>query len=288
MFQNLWSSIKIISLILLVCGCPVIAQEIASSRPELEFEGNKVFGKQELLDIANQCVDRFTQSRDYESVTLDYCLEQVTRHMHHKGYLQAVLGKTLYNQNEKSLKATIPVTEGPLYRVGEIKIDRAQVLSAAQIIDLIGLQRGDVADGEKLANAVFESAKQAYGTLGYIQYTAEIQPAFHAKEGEAEGIADFLITVDEGRQFKLRSIKFEGADNKTTEMLRRELMVRDGEIYNADLFASSITRINNTGLCAPVDPNKDVSYRTEEKAGYLDVTIRLKKRSEATVAANPE
>lgn len=287
MFPALWSSIKIVSLIFVAGACfTAIAQE-TSSRPVLDIDGNKVFSKQELLDIANQCLDRNTQSREYETAVLDYCLDQVAKHLRQKGYLQATLGKTLYNQNETVLKATIPVSEGPLFRIGEIKIDNAKVLSPAQIIEMIGLNPGDIADGEKLANAVFERAKQAYGSFGYIQYTAEISPTFRAKEGAADGVVDILITVDEGRQFKLRSIKFEGADSKTTEMLRRELMVRDGEVFNADLFANSIIRINNTGLYAPVDANKDVYFRTEEKAAYVEVTIRLKKRGEATEAANP-
>jgi outer membrane protein insertion porin family len=65
-------------------------------------------------------------------------------------------------------------------------------------------------------------------------------------------------------------------------MLRRELMVRDGEVYNSDLFGESITRMNNTGLYDRIDPNRDVEYQTNEKTALIDVTIHLKKKVAAT------
>lgn len=261
------------------------AQEAETTRPSLDFDGNKVFTKLELLDIANTCLDRaaIDSSHPYETSHLDYCLNKVVSRMHERGYLQARLGKTLYEQTENSSKATVPVEEGPLFRVGEIKIENTRVFAPAQILEMIGLKSGDVADGAKLSTAIFERAKEAYGNLGYIRFTAEITPTFHVKEGADEGVADFTITVNEDAQFRVRSIKFAGGDSKTNELLRRELMVRDGEVYNPDLFAKSITRMNNTGLYDRIDPDRDVEYQTNEKAALLDVTIRLKKKMASSI-----
>ena len=165
-------------------SAPPALREASDARPVLEVEGNKVFSKQELLDVANTCLDRNTEAgKPFETARLDYCLYQLTDHMRAKGYLQARLGKTLYNQTEGVSKATIPVEEGPLYRVGEIKIENTKLFSPAQIQDLIGLRPGDIADGAKLGTALYERAKEAYGNFGYIQYTAEITPTFRVKEG---------------------------------------------------------------------------------------------------------
>jgi len=261
------------------------AQEAATDRPVLDFSGNKVFTKLELLDIANTCLDRAIDgSHPYETAQLDYCLNKVVSRMHERGYLQARLGKTLYEQTGNVSKATVPVEEGPLFRVGEIKIENTKVLAPAQILEMIGLRSGEVADGTKLSSAIFERAKEAYGNLGYIRFTAEITPAFEVKEGADEGVADFTIKIDEDAQYRIRSIKFSGGDNRTNEMLRRELMVRDGEVYNWDLFSQSIARMNNTGLYDRIDPTRDVEYQTNEKTGLMDVTIHLKKKVVAAVS----
>ncbi|HWP53319.1 MAG TPA: POTRA domain-containing protein [Pyrinomonadaceae bacterium] len=269
-----------------VCGVVTVCAQEGTDRPVLDFDGNKVFTKLELLDVANTCLDRYVDAtHPYETVQLDYCLQKVLSRMHERGYLQARLGKTLYEQTGNVSKGTVRVEEGPLFRVGEIKIENTTVLAPAQILDLIGLKSGEVADGTKLSAAIYERAKEAYGNLGYIQYTAEITPTFHVKEGADEGVADFTITIDEAAQYRIRSIKFSGGDNKTNEMLRRELMVRDGEVYSPDLFSKSITRMNNTGLYDRIDPNRDVEYQTNEKAALIDLTIRLKKK--VASSANP-
>lgn len=290
MFQALFSPFRLLTkalgIIVFVSGVfTASAQETASSRPVLDFDGNKVFSKQELLEIANTCLDRYADTHPYETAQLDYCLHLVVNRMKERGYLQATLGKTLYEQKEDVLQATVPVEEGALYRIGEIKIENTKVLSPAQIQAIIGLNPGDVGDGEKLGAGLFERVKEAYGTLGYIQYTADVTPTFHLKEGTAEGLVDLLIQVDEGAQFKVRSIKFAGGDSQTNDLLWRELMVRDGEVYNSDLFSKSITRINNTGLYDTIDFERDVEFQTNEKAGLLDLTIRLKKK--VASAANP-
>src|SRR4030095_1526168 len=114
-------------------GVVSVAQEPATSRPVLDFDGNKIFTKLELLEVANSCLDRsIDDSHPYESAQLDYCLQKVVSRMHERGYLQARLGKTLYEQTENVSKATVPVEEGLLYRVGEIKIENTKVLAPAQ------------------------------------------------------------------------------------------------------------------------------------------------------------
>ena len=55
--------------------------------------------------------------------------------------------------------------------------------------------------------------------------------------------------------------------------------MRDGDVYNSDLLAKSITRMNNTGLYDRIDANKDVDFQTNEKAASIDLTIKLRKRT---------
>src|SRR4029453_17034913 len=104
----------------------VHAQDTASARPVLDAEGNKVFSKEELLDVANKCLDQWLDSA-YTTEKLDLCLHKMTTYMRSKGYLQARLEKTLYNQTDSGTKALIPVVEGPLFRVGTIEIKNAKV-----------------------------------------------------------------------------------------------------------------------------------------------------------------
>ena len=110
-----------------VCGVVTVRAQDGTDRPTLDFDGNKVFTKIELLDVANTCLDGYVDAtHPYETAKLDYCLSKVVSRMHERGYLQARLSKTLYVQNGTATKATVPVEEGPLFRVGEIKIENTR------------------------------------------------------------------------------------------------------------------------------------------------------------------
>ena len=264
----------------------VRAQETVSGRPLLDVDGNKVFSKQELLGVANKCIDEAIEFRlKYEAEQLDYCSHQMLSHMYEKGYLQARLGKTVYDETDSGTKATIPVEEGALYRVGEIRIDGAKIFAPTQILEMINFKRGDIANGQLLSKALYERLNETYSNLGHIQYTAEITPKFH-QDSPNEGLVDFDIVIDEGQQFRIRSIKFTGGDKATTDLMRRELMVHDGEVFNYDLWKQSVAKMNNTGLFDRIDLDKDVDFKADQNTPLLDITIHLKKT--VATATNPK
>ena len=74
--------------------------------------------------------------------------------------------------------------EGKVYRIGEMKIEGNSIFSEAWIRAVIGLNKGDIANGEKIGKALFENLKKYYGQQGFIEYTAEPSPTF--KDNPAE------------------------------------------------------------------------------------------------------
>src|SRR5438552_1478025 len=131
MYRNLPFSHRSISqivasvLLLIVFGCVTAwSQATEKARPLLEFEGNKVFSKQELLATADKCLDRaFEGAHKYTSEQLDYCLHKVTQLMWTRGYLQAKLKTSRVEETADRQRVVLAVSEGPLYRVGEMKIE---------------------------------------------------------------------------------------------------------------------------------------------------------------------
>jgi len=79
------------------------------------------------------------------------------------------------------------------------------------------------------------------------------------------------------KAFTIRSIKFEGNGNVPEDDLRREMLVRIGEVFNKELFDESLKRIRQTGLFEAIDPDKDVDYTWDQKVPRLDLTIHLKR-----------
>jgi outer membrane protein assembly factor BamA len=248
------------------------AQEATS--PVLDFEGNKVFSTHELREVANKCLGDNARSEE----TLAYCVHMVRNFMSARGYLQAQLGAPRQEQTEEGLRTVVSVKEGALFRLGEVRITGTRILSPSQIREMLGSKTGDIADGDSIGVWLYERVKKAYGNLGYIQYTAEVQPRFHRKADAREGVADLDVNIEEGSAFTIASIQFDGNENVPRDVLLREMTLRKGEIFSQELLDSSLTRINQREQFETIDPDRDVDYTVDQETPEISLTIHLKKK----------
>ncbi len=277
---------------------------------EVQFEGGKVFKNGELrgqMKYVKEAglISRFKELDILDRQKLDYDLHLVDNYMKSKGYLQArhgeprieALGKRrtgfpilplpFISSVDETLKITVPIIENKLYRVGEVKIEGNSIFSEQVIRAFIGLQKDVVANGEQLSKGLYENLKKAYGTQGFIQYTAEVTPTFKdSPTNPNEGIADFEITIDEGKQFTLRRMEFTGNTFTRDNVLRREVLINEGDIYNQNYFEFSITRLNQLGYFNPIDKDKDADFRTNEEEGLVDVTVKVQEKGRQQISFN--
>src|SRR5438067_5012916 len=277
---------------------------------EIRFEGSKVFKSGNLRSRMKYVkeaglITRFREQDILDRQKLDYDLHLVDTYMKSKGYLQArhgeprieglgkrrtgfpILPLPFISSVDDTLRITVPIIDGKLYRVGEVKIEGNSIFSENVIKAFIGLQKGQVANGELLSKGLFENLKKAYGTQGFIQYTADINPTFKDNPQKPdEGIADFVITIDEGKQFTLRRLEFTGNTFTRDNVLRREVLINEGDIYNQNYFEFSITRLNQLGYFNPIDKDKDADFRTNEEEGLVDVTVKVSEKGRQQISFN--
>ncbi len=277
---------------------------------EIQFEGSKVFKSNKLRDQMKYVkeaglISRFKDLDILDRQKLDYDLHKVDNYMRSKGYLQArhgeprieglgprrtgfpILPLPFISSVDDTLKITVPIIDGKLYRLGDLKIEGNSIFSEQAIKSIIGLQKGEVANGEALSKALYENLKKYYGQQGFIQYTAEITPTFKENpQNPNEGIADFVVTIDEGKQFTLRRLEFTGNTFTRDNVLRREVLINEGDIYNQGMFEFSITRLNQLGYFNPIDKDKDADYRTNEEEGLVDVTVKVSEKGRQQISFN--
>ncbi|MEA2174942.1 MAG: outer membrane protein insertion porin family [Blastocatellia bacterium] len=276
---------------------------------DIQFEGNQVFSDGSLrsqMKLVKEAglISRFRGQDILDREKLDYDLRRVQNYMRSKGYLQARYGEPtieglgrrqtgffiplpFISSTDETLRVTVPITEGKLYRIGDLKIEGNSIFNEQYIRAVIGLQKGDVANGEKISKALFENLKKIYGSQGFIQYTAEPTPTFKDNPANPkEGTVDFTITIDEGKQFTLRRLEFLGNTFTRDNVLRREVVINEGDIYSQTAFEFSVLRLNQLGFFDPVDKDKDVDFRTNEEEGLVDVNVKVSERGRQQISFN--
>src|SRR6266481_5139721 len=270
------SLIKIFLFVLFASGVAA-GQSSSGDKWTLGFVGNENFFEQELVDVTQKCLSSDPKWNErHNPQTLDYCLARLKMFLAAKGYLRASIGKPKEQGTGSGPRLLVPVNEGALYRLGQVKIKESRLLTPTQILGLLTIKTGDIADGEHLSTWLYEDVKKEYDRLGYIQYASELEPNFHLDAGAREGTVDFTVTIDEGQAFTIRTIKFEGNGDVPEDSLRRQLFVHVGDIFNKELFEESLKGMSQPGQFEVIDTDKDVDYRCDPKLPELDLTIHLK------------
>ena len=168
--------------------------------------------------------------------------------------------------------------EGKVYRLGELKIEGNSIFSEAQIRAVIGLEQRRHRQRRKGHEGLFENLKKFYGQQGFIEYTAEPVPTFKDNpQNPNEGIVDFTVTIEEGKQFTLRRLEFVGNTFTRDNVLRREVLINEGDIYNDAYWEYSVVKLNQLGYFNPIDKDKDVDRRTNDEEATVDLTLKGKR-----------
>jgi outer membrane protein insertion porin family len=290
-----------------------VEQGYRSRIVEIEFEGNQVFKDGELrgallLVKETGIISRFQGTDILDLRKLQYDLQKNVRsYMFSKGYFQARIGEPqivglgyrrtglplinlpipFITSKDDTLKIIVPVTEGKLFRVGELKVEGNSIFSEQQILSYVGLKKGEIADGKRLQEAVYDDLRKVYGAQGFVLYDAEFNPEYKDNPANAnEGIVDITISIDEGRQFRLRRLEFTGNTFTRDKILRREVLLNEGDIYNQIALETSVIRLNQTQYFDPIDKDQDVEIRTNQDQGDVDLVIKVREKGRQQISLN--
>src|SRR5438128_12377165 len=128
-------------IVCVLVGGAVHGQELAQRQLSLDFEGNRIFSKQELLEPVNRCLNRYSKpAGEYD----EYCLYQIKEFLFSKGHLRAKVGEPRWQETETGTRVVVPIDEGALYRLGEVKIEGSTLFTSAQILEMLTLKTGDI------------------------------------------------------------------------------------------------------------------------------------------------
>jgi outer membrane protein insertion porin family len=277
---------------------------------EIQFEGNSIFSDKKLRNSMKYVKEaglltRFRGQDILDRRKLEADLHNVDNYMRSKGYLQGrhgeprvegvgkrrtgfpILPLPILSSTDEGLRVTIPISEGKVYRLGELKIEGNSIFSEQAIRAVIGLNKGDIANGEKFSKALYENLKKYYGSQGFIEYTADPVPTFKDNpQNPKEGIVDFTITIDEGKQFTLSRLEFIGNTFTRDNVLRREVLINEGDIYNQNNWEYSVIKLNQLGYFNPIDKDKDVDLKTDDEQATVAINLKVSEKGRQQISFN--
>ena len=241
----------------------------------IQFRGNKVFSNDQLLNAMQLAFGLDMNGSTGLSVdrgALTKGADRARKFMADQGYLISEVGDPRFERSNKGLTLIIPITEGPLYRLGRVRFENSTLFSPEQLLDLFGMKEGDIAVSfsTRILDGI-ERLKRLYSNHGYLQWT--IIPM--TEMNDDEGFVHCTFRLEEGPVFSIRRLTFSGSTKTNEQALRTQFLIGEGQLFNWQLLDESLLRVHQLGLTEEIQPS-DVRLKLDESTHQVDVTINLK------------
>ncbi|MFP4055906.1 MAG: outer membrane protein assembly factor [Candidatus Brocadiia bacterium] len=195
----------------------------------LRIEGNEAISDRQLLRLMRTRRDTLFTSRRYSDETFEKDIEALQDYYRFKGFpnAQVTYRRTFRGRQGNKVDITIQVEEGRTYPTASVTIEGNQAIPTEELLQAIPLEEGETFSDEKL----FESGRKIerrYKEQGYPLVRVRPDRQLN-EEGDAYEVA---FAIEEGNPITIDQIHTRGNDYTRHEVIRRELEIQPGSIYD--------------------------------------------------------
>ena len=234
--------------------------------------------------------------KTYDSSKLDEDSERVRQAYRDKGYANAAVEEpqtqirdegglnwfTFRPRKGKRIDILMPIEEGGRYRLGTITFTGNKAVQNSKALRAtFDIKDGDWFSATAISKGL-DNLKKAYGQLGYINFGAIPKLSYD----DQKKTASLSIDIDEGKQFTVSRIEFEGNTITRDRVIRRELLLEEGQVYNSQLWEYSLLRLNQLEYFDPLKVDQDSEAHQNPEAGTVDLLLKVKEKGKNSIGLN--
>ena len=276
----------------------------------IEFEGNKVFSDRKLVRTMRHSrpvaiplwiVDLPIWSKTFDRAMLSEDLEIGVRGIYQDhGYFRAVINEPELNTRDidrgglpipfpligrkhgKRTDIKIPVEEGSIYHMGRLVIrpldpEKALFFKTEFLQNFFPLKKGDVFAVDKIRKAL-EDYKKLYGEFGFLDWTYQSTNDID----DANKIVNLTFDFDEQKQFYVRRIEFVGNTTTRDKVIRREILIDEGDLFNNRYWELSLLRLNQLDYFNEIKP-EHAEIKRNLQEGTVDIQLKLSEKGKQSI-----
>ena len=250
---------------------------------EIDFEGNTVFSDSRLRFAMKKTkesgfITRLFKKDLYDEAEFQEDLDKVREAYKKAGYKNLVIGRPQVDirdvspgvaEQKRRMVITIPIEEGQRWKLGEISLEGNERFKQELLLGMFkqpkgGWLRSNVIDeGIEAIDELYKNTGHLFASVGY------------RLEERDDEVADVIVEVQEGDQFRVGRIEFEGNLKTKDKVIRRELAVQEGRILSAGALRNSLLRIRQLEFFE-VDEEDPVAFDFDNEEKTADLTIKGK------------
>jgi len=254
----------------------VVEGETAKIR-QINIVGNKAFTEKQLLKEFSSTTPGwltwYTKTDQYSKSRLGGDIESLRSFYLNHGYLEFKVDSTqvLISPDKLNIYITVNETEGPQYKVSEVKLAGQMLVPEEQLQKLVTIVPGEVFVRDRLT----ETTKKIGDRLGNDGYAFANVNAVPELNKENATVA-FTLFVDPGRRVYVNRVNVSGNNKTQDEVIRREIRQMESAYYDAEQINRSRERLNRLGYFSEVNIETPAVSGTTDQ---VDVNVNVTEKS---------
>jgi outer membrane protein insertion porin family len=203
---------------------------------------------------------------------------QMLRYLYfNEGFVQVKIDRpqVYVTPDKKFIYITIRIDEGEQFDVGEIDFAGDVLFPRDELGEAIEINKRKIFSYDVLQKDLSE-LQAKYGDLGYA--FANVIPRTRINDKERK--VDVTFEFDKGNKVYFGQINVVGNAKTRDKVLRRELKIREGELYNETRRRQSLENIQRLGFF------EEVNFKTStppDKPDQLNIDIVVKERNTGSI-----
>ena len=215
----------------------------------------------------------------YDPDELEIGRQEIREMYLNRGYLDVTVSSPrIQAAPDGSLIVTVSISEGVAYRFGKVTLGEITVFPESELRNILKamIRSGNIATPEIMEKTA-QALRDYYGSRGYVNTV--VRPILNPQkrssgvgtQGKIEGVLDVQFVFNEGKLVNIRNIRITGNYRTKDKVIRREIQVYPGEIYNEVKVRNSQNVLMNLGYFSDVRANPVLTRNPEQNDLVFDV-----------------
>lgn len=237
--------------------------EGAKSRIELvEISGVSAFKPKKILKLMKNA-----RGKVYVAKDLPEDVKKIESEYKNNGFLDVVLSTPLVTLSADKSRITISlgVVEGRSYRFGETTFEGNLIYTSTELAKAVEYRKGKVFSQEKFEETI-RGVQELYSDRGRLRTRISPVKTFDPKADRM----DVRYEITEGPISYVGHVDVEGNRSTKTHVIKREIVVKPGDVFRSSRVRRSVEKIRNLGFIDDVDLDIQPTPSSEDK---VDMTF---------------
>jgi outer membrane protein insertion porin family len=251
---------------------------------KVSFLGNKAFKDEEIKSILQTQEDSLfsglSGSGNFKEINFQNDIERLKYFYRMKGYLQINIGspEITVSEDKKWVFITMKLTEGPQFSINKITFQGEMLFPEGELREKLTLKENETYSEESLRKDI-QLLTEMYQDEGYA--FANVIRNLNVVPGENK--VDVEFSFEKGKIAYFGRIKVKGNSKSRDKVIRRELLIHEGQKFNGTALRQSKENVQRLGFFEP----ESIIFNTvspKDKEDILDVEIAVKEKNTGQIS----